>query len=506
MATTEYKTFNIGENQDIGQTLQLLSMNLIAHKRAFGLIDAAYNGDTRGRFNNGTMFGNAVHHLNHFTINWLKMIVEAYASRLTIQGFNLGDGGDTEGNELAWNIWKANKLDKYANIAHREVMKFGQVYLMVDPTSTVRGFPRITIETPYQVVGWQDPQDRSQNVAAMKYWQGADGYVYCNLFTTEKVLKFRSPQSYYRWSEAGHVVYLPVPQSIDWQQYEEINHGLGVCPVFTIENQPTATRGGVSDLEELLPPQRAVDNLFRNMLLASEYGAFPQKYALNVEIPRDSQGNPMTQEMIEASMSRMWMYPPPAGKDTPEAKVGSFPATELTNFTVGIEATIHNMAMISSVPAYRLMGKLANLSASAILAAEAGFIDACKTKQVDYSTGWESAIGLAVKIARKSSEDEWVETLWKDPSAVSGANLAASLVALQTIGVPQPVLFRMLGAGPQEVEEWVKYNEEHAPEEPEEEDAPSDQGAVLANALTQLTADSSPNGNSNPDERDGEAA
>jgi hypothetical protein len=499
----EYSTFDIGRNQDVRETLQLLSHNLAIKKKYLFDADNCYHGDSSHQSFNSEQFRSTFIHLRHFSDNWLKMIVDAYVGRLVIQGFNVGS---ESGNEAAWSLFRANNLDKFAQLAHRETMKFGECYLLVDPTVTVpdksgsdKTFPRITVETPYQVIGWQDPNNRAQNVCALKYWQAADGYVYANLFTASKVLKFQSPESYFRWNEAGYPTHIPIPQSIPWAQYDEFDHDLGICPVFTIENQPTLTRGGVSDLEELIPLQKSIDVEIKNMLLSSEFNAWPQRYALNVAVDRNVDGTPVLNTQMEAAYSRFWGFPPPEKKGAPEVKVGAFPVGDVAQYTVAIEELIENMAHISSIPAYRLMGKLANMSASAIIAAEAGFIDVCRIKMTDYSLGWESAMSLALDISGVPVKN--VETLWKDPSAVSGPNLAAALVALESIGVPQKILFKMLGAGPQEVDEWMKIAKEQAKENSELGiKAEANKTKLLENSLNELTSNNQPNANSSGDE------
>ena len=163
----------------------------------------------------------------------------------------------------------------------------------------------------------------AESVRALKYWQGADGHMYANLFTVNRVFKLRSKESYFDWSEAGMVPSKPQPQQIPWEQYEEINHELGVCPVVTIQNKPTLARGGVSDLENLVGLQRGIDAVLKNMLLATEFAAYPQRYALNVAVERDQNGKVSRGQSLEASMSRMWMIPPPEDSESPEAKVGA---------------------------------------------------------------------------------------------------------------------------------------------------------------------------------------
>jgi hypothetical protein len=51
--------------------------------------------------------------------------------------------------------------------------------------------------------------------------------------------------------------------------------------------RPTMLRGGRSDLHRRLPIQDALNKLLSDMLIGSEYQAFPQRVLLGVEIPKD---------------------------------------------------------------------------------------------------------------------------------------------------------------------------------------------------------------------------
>lgn len=488
----EYTNYDILQSQDPNQIRQDMFMNLVRSRRFLLEAENGYNGNGHSGWSTAD-FNRAFRHLGGFTDNFLRMIVEAYVSRLVIQGFNVGqettDEIESPGDELAWKIWRSNHLDQAVSLAHRDAMKFGNAYVLVDPFTTVNGVPRVTVETPFQVAVYQDPSDRYVNAAALKSWQAADGFFYCNLYTAGHCLKYQSDKSYADWTEQGLFVQTPRAEEITWNQYDEIAHDLGQCPVITIENQPTLTRGGTSDLELLLPMQRAIDNLARNLIIASEYAAFPQKFALNIEQPKDGDGNPLPHDAVEASLSRFWGFAPGDPENHP-VQVGSFPAADLSNYVNGMEELIQNMAMIAAIPHYRLMGRLANLSASAILAAEAGFIDQCRTKQNDYGVGWSSAMTLAMNAAGKPTTVDEVQVLWKDPSAVSGASMAAQLVSMQSIGVPQPALWRYMGATPQEIDRWTAYNEANPPAG-EETAQPT---LMVSDAVRELTAHNAPNG------------
>jgi hypothetical protein len=89
------------------------------------------------------------------------------------------------------------------------------------------------------------------------------------------------------------------------------------------------TRGGRSDLLVALPIQDALNKLLSDMLIGSEYQAFPQRVLLGVEIPKDPiTGQPITAAQLQASQSRLWAFA------NENAKVAEFkPPTSTTTST-----------------------------------------------------------------------------------------------------------------------------------------------------------------------------
>ena len=68
-----------------------------------------------------------------------------------------------------------------------------------------------------------------------------------------------------------------------------------------------------------------------------------------------------------------------------DTKFGSFEPGEVENYIKPIEMYIDHLAAITQTPAYYLKGKMANLSADALRAADAGLVDRCSHKILSFS-------------------------------------------------------------------------------------------------------------------------
>jgi Phage portal protein, SPP1 Gp6-like len=361
-----------------------------------------------------------------FADNWCQIVVDAAVERLRVVGFQIGGQASDE----AWTVWQRNGLDAESVVAHTEAGKSGQAFLLVDPND---GDPRITIEHSAQVVVATDPGDRRKRLAALKRWLGDDGFVYVTLYLPDIVLKFESKE--------------PISDRypLEWvARADAETNPLGVVPVIPLENKPGLLGGGHSDLEPALPLQSAVNKLCTDMIVASEYGAFPQRIITGVEVPKDpNTGKPLIS--IEAALSRLTML------GRPEARVWDLKAVELSNFVDAIEMYIQHLAAQTRTPPHYLLAKLVNTSGDALSVAEAGLVSKCRSKILFFSDPWEEAIALALGV-----EEADCEAIWANPERISQAQLTDAAVKKKTLGVPLPMIWLELGYTPEQIVEMEK--------------------------------------------------
>jgi len=367
-----------------------------------------------------------------FADNWCQLIVDSAVERLKVVGFQIG--GDS--SDDAWEIWQRNALDSESVIAHTEAGKCGRAYLLVDPND---GEPRITVEHPEQVIVAHDPADRRKRLAALKKWLGDDGFQYVTLYLPDAVFKWESTEP----------VGLGEGSEIEWVEREGSGTNVyEVVPMIPLENKPGLLGKAHSDLEPAIQLQNAVNKLCSDLIVTSEYGAFPQRVATGVEVIRDPEtGKPVREDEQTAAMSRLWKY------EKPEVTVTSLPAADLSNFVVAIDMLIQHLAAQTRTPPHYLLAKMVNASGDALSTAEAGLVSKCKEKQLFFSDAWEEAIALALGGDVGQAE---CEAIWANPERVSQTQLADAAVKKKSVDVPEEMLWLELGYTPEQIGEMKK--------------------------------------------------
>jgi hypothetical protein len=409
-----------------------LSGELSRRQDLLNLYRAYYRGDHRLQFAT-TKFKEAFgKQLEAFATNWCGLVVDSVVDRMHVEGFSFGN--DKGAQESARKIWSTNRLNAAAMMAHTEAVKCGWTYLLVTPRQGK--MPRITVEHPSQVVLIVDPQDPAERLIAYKRFVEFGQQIEV-VYTPETITTFRT----HRTVEVMTGMGLAIPAGMEIAPGEEttVPNPLGVVPVLPLENNPDLVEGGISDLRPAIALNDAANKFFLDMLIASEYGAYPQRILMGVEEPEEKD-----KAELAASIGRVWY------------------------FTNAIEISIQHLAAQTRTPPHYLLSKLMNLSGDALKAAEAGLVHRARRKFVDFGDPWRDAMQVAFLCMAKfgpaderaafkeRSVTEEGETLWGDPEEQAPGAIADSLVKKQTLNWPQEMLWREGGMSPQEVEEAKK--------------------------------------------------
>jgi hypothetical protein len=374
-----------------------------------------------------------------FADNWCQIVVDAAVERLRVVGFRVtGNVSDQ-----AWELWQANALDVQSVIAHTEAGKNGRAFLLVDPNGDGDD-PLITVEHASQMIVAHDPANRQERLAALKRWLGDDGFQYLTLYLPDLVLKYESAEPINSpRAQTSPTVWVP-RSGVD----AEVVNPLGVVPVVPLENKPGILGVCHSDLESALPLQNAINKLCTDLIVTSEYGAFPQRVVTGVEVPKDPEtGQPLAAAEMKAAMSRLWTFKPP------DAKVTSLPAADLANFVNAVEMFVTHLAAQTRTPPHYLLAKLVNMSGDALSVAEAGLVSKCRSKTLFFSDAWEEAMALALQASGTDVEASDCEAIWANPERIAQGQLVDAAVKKKTLGVPLPVIWLELGYTPEQIVE-----------------------------------------------------
>lgn len=380
-----------------------------------------------------------------FADNFIALIVQAVEERLNVQGFRWNDDA---GSKKAWSMWQANQLDAQSGKAHRDCLITGYSAVIVEPPAKGAAYPRIRVQKPEEtIVAYDD--DPLVRAVAMKRWTDLDGASFATLYYPDRIEKYYQPRALVWANQFG--------RSYDYGRWEPrrvtgepwpLSHSLGAVPVVPLVNDPDLDNRGTSEIASAIPLQDALNKLMVDMLVASEFGAFRQRWITGMAIPVDPSTNKPV-ETFKASIDRVWH-----ARD-PQAKFGDFEQTELSSYIKAIETVIQHMSTTSRTPAHYLLGQSGTFpSGESLKSTETGLVAKAKRDMTDLGESWEEVerLGFRAMGDTKRGDFDNAQTIWQDPEYRSEAEHVDALVKLKSLGVPDEQLWADAGYTPQEVD------------------------------------------------------
>lgn len=381
-----------------------------------------------------------------FADNWCDLVVDAVEERLGVQGFRLGDvAGDGE----AWRIWQANNLDAESQVGHTEALVHGRAYVIVAPNDDDDRTPIISIEHPREVVVAHATANRRRRLAALKRYTDDEGYIRATLYTPEFVYKFRSEQKVRAdgTGSSGRTNWKPL--ELPDENWPLVNPS-GNVPVVPLMNRRRLLNEGVSEIARVIPVQDAINKTVADMLVASEFGAAPQRWATGMTVPTNPATGQQMPDLFPNLVSRLW-----TSKDN-RTSFGQFPQTDLTIFVRAIEMLVQHVASQTRTPPhyFYLSGQFP--SGESIKSAETGLVAKVRRKQRHFGEAWEEVLRLAFITAGDSQRAAVAnaETLWADPESRSESEHVDAIVKQKAIGIPDEALWEEAGKTPQQIERY----------------------------------------------------
>lgn len=406
-----------------------------------------------------------------FADNWVPVVADSPVERLTVTGFQPYDSpADAE----AWRVWQVNNLDCDSQLGFLAAVLAGRSYVLVwgDPDDPET--PCVTFEDAGQAIVAYYPGSRYRRRAALKRWQ--DGYkMYATLYTADELWKFERPLT--RVEKPQFLADLD-EQADKWLPRDPIALGepnpqpnpMGVVPMVELPNRPVLVREPLSDVAPVVPLQDAVNLLWAQLFTASDFAALPQRYILGADAPKvpvyDEAGNKVGEKPLDMrtlNLERLFWV------EGEGATAGSWPAANLAVYSEVIETAIGHLAAQTRTPQHYLIGKMANLSSDALIAAEVGLVKRTQEKQLWFGQALREVqrlIALAQGSAAKAKAYQAGKVLWADTESRSQSQLVAALVQLKGIGWPFEDLARRYGLTPDEVAQLMKMRQHEADTDP----------------------------------------
>lgn len=408
-----------------------------------------------------------------FSDNWTQVVADSPVERLTVTGFQ--PYGAQEADKELWRVWMTNGLDADSQLGFLDAGVASRSFALVwnpDNGDT----PTVTFEDATQAIVAYRAGSRRERVAALKRWQDGDDE-YCTLYLPDEVWKFE--RATYQASQKARkslplaAVDKMVREWVPRDTGDEPNpmpNPMGVVPMVELQNRPRLADDPISDIAGVTSMQDAMNLLWALLFNAADFASLVQRVVLGAEMPTmpilNDKGEVIGEKPIpleKFTLDRiMWI-------EGENASIANWPAAELKPFTDVIEVAVGHIAAQTRTPAHYLIGKMANLSGDALIAAEAGLVKRCEEKQLWYGLGLREVFRL-VALARGDEATARAAqagtVLWADAESRNVAQLTDSLLKLKTIGFPFEFLAARYGLTPPEVADLMAMREREAEMDP----------------------------------------
>ena len=404
-----------------------------------------------------------------FSDNWVPVVADSPVERLAVTGFQ---PYDEQNDKEAWRVWQVNNLDCDSQLGFLSAVLAGRSFVLVWGDPDDPDTPCITFEDPGQAVVAYVPGSRYKRRAALKRWQDGNR-MYATLYTAGELWKFERPLSRVEKPQMMADFDEQARQWLPRDTPDEPNpqpNPMGLVPMVELPNRPVLVREPLSDVAPVIPLQDAVNLLWSQLFTASDFAALPQRWILGADAPTmpvfDAAGKVVGRKEVdlrELNLRRLFWV------EGEGATAGSWPAANLSVYSAVIETAIGHLAAQTRTPQHYLIGRMANLSSDALIAAEAGLVKRTAEKQLWFGQALREVqrlVALAQGNTAKAETYRAGKVLWADTESRSQAQLVASLVQLKGIGWPFEDLARRYGLTADEVAQLMKLRETEAAQDP----------------------------------------
>ncbi|MFE6851836.1 phage portal protein [Streptomyces sp. NPDC057674] len=445
------------------QLVALLENELIRRRGRIDVHTDYYRGKHRLKFASDEFAKFHGNRYRDFSDNWTQVVADSPVERLTVTGFLAS--GEMEADKDLWEVWQVNGLDSDSQLGFLGAVTGARCFVLVWGDPDDPDMPVVTFEDASQSIVAYEPGSRTRRRAALKRWQDGNED-YATLYLAKEVWKFCRPLARQdktpQMADVDEELKTWQPRDMGDEPNPQPNP-MGLVPMVELPNKPMLVDEPMSDVQGVIAMQDAINLLWAQLFTASDYASFPQRVILGAEPPTipklNAAGEVVGKQLVDIqkfAVDRVMMF---SGKDT---KIAEWQAANLAMYTGIIEVAVGHLAAQTRTPQHYLIGKMANLSADSLLAAETGLVQRVDEKKLWFGQGLREVarlIALAKGDERKARALRSGRVLWADSESRSHAQMADALLKLKQLGFPFQWLALKYGLTPTEVADMMAMKE-----------------------------------------------
>lgn len=385
-----------------------------------------------------------------FRLNLCVAVVDALVDRLQIQSFSAGD--DETLSDEAWDIWKKNRMMRRSGSVHQTAIAGADTYVLVWPNAA--GYPTLYPNSPLNVTVEYDPESPGVITKAAKLWKEGGNH-YLNLYYPNRIEKYMTDRSELVGSalNAQNFRARQVPGEA-WPLVNQYNK----VPVFHFANNADLAEFGTSELRDAIDVQDGLNKTVLDMLVNGEYQAYPQRYALNIEVKRDHEGNPINP--FRAGAERVWVLN--GGENT---QLGEFQAADSAKTVAVKQDWALSMSQVTMTPPHYFMLPSGIVSGESQKTAEQKLDAKVTDRTIAFGETWADIMAFAMGILRGDSVDGLeLDTNWKDTKPRNELEEWQKAVIKEEMGVSRRQILLEQGYTEEQIDQFEEDKAKEAQE------------------------------------------
>lgn len=388
-----------------------------------------------------------------FTQNWCSIVVDAVLERLSLMSFVVNE--NEAATDVINDLYQSTEMNLDSDAVHLAALVCGEAFVVAwredgDDPQAFYNDPR-TCHVFYM------PDNPRKKRFACKWWTDDANYCHMTLYYPDRL-------EYYVTISPLQTDAVISAKSFKAAEPPAETNPHGEVPVFHYVRE---RRGIKSELLNIIEMQDAINKLLSDMMVAAEFGAFPQRYVISqMEIKKGQLAN---------TPGNIWRLN--AGDNEGQGTaVGQLAAAELGNYLQAIEQTVSSVAVISRTPKHYFLTQSGDPSGEALIAMEAP-LNKKAQKYIDrFSATWRDLARFLLKLSSIVVEATDITATFDQPATVQPMTQAIIRKTNVESGIPLTTQLRDEGWTEQELDAM------QADKEAEQASNKAGLGAALLNA------------------------
>lgn len=453
---------------DLNWAITAFSLNVDAYTRSRnyyqGVMDLAF---ATPKFQSafGTLF-------KSFAYNRCRPVVDSQANRLHVKGFQVngvdlaglnvipsgsqsptGQGeaaGGVDFGAQAMNLWRLGQMHLREGELYVEAGITGDAYGVVyfdSPPPLGTGLPRIWPNRADVMRVRYD--DDGRITLAVKMWRIAggpdDGKRRITFYTPTEIIRMITQQKADELpKQLGQYTLFREINYLGQTVLNPVVHNLGRVPVVHYTNNaPMLGDFGISEIADVMPLQDALNKAIADMLVAMEYNAFPQRYAIGIDAPEPNEAGKKVLPW-KTGPGEVW-YTTREG-----AQFGSFDVANLEQFIKVQDQFDLDIARVSSTPVHWLLMSGNFPSGESLKTAEAPFTAKLVDRQRSHGANHADALSMMFQLMGVA-DPLLIDVDWESAEPRSQREQADIGKIMADAGVPLEIAARVMGLDEQDL-------------------------------------------------------